>query len=296
MNNTPEFSDVQRLDAPSCRLGEGPTYDRHSDTAWWFDILDRKLFEYHFQSRELLTHDLPFAASALARIDAHRQLVFSEKGLYIRDIASGELSLHLELETDNPLTRSNDARVHPSGAFWLGTMGWEAQTGAGSIYHYHAGQVRKLFGDISISNAICFSPDGQIGYYADTALGQVMRVALDALTGLPVAEPQVFLREFPADSGPDGAVTDADGNLWIALWGGSQVAGFAPNGDYLRSISMPATQVSCPAFVGSDARKMLVTSAFVGLTEGVDLTGDAGGTFVVELPFSGKFEPDVTIG
>ena len=28
-----------------CHLGEGPTYDATTDTAWWFDILERRLFE-----------------------------------------------------------------------------------------------------------------------------------------------------------------------------------------------------------------------------------------------------------
>ena len=30
----------------TARLGEGPTYDPATDTAYWFDILDRKLFEH----------------------------------------------------------------------------------------------------------------------------------------------------------------------------------------------------------------------------------------------------------
>ena len=28
-----------------CHLGEGPTYDAATDTAWWFDIVERRLFE-----------------------------------------------------------------------------------------------------------------------------------------------------------------------------------------------------------------------------------------------------------
>ena len=28
-----------------CHLGEGPTYDATTDTAWWFDIVERRLFE-----------------------------------------------------------------------------------------------------------------------------------------------------------------------------------------------------------------------------------------------------------
>ena len=26
-----------------CHLGEGPTYDATTDTAWWFDIVERRL-------------------------------------------------------------------------------------------------------------------------------------------------------------------------------------------------------------------------------------------------------------
>ena len=33
------------LSAERCHLGEGPTYDVATDTAWWFDILEGRLFE-----------------------------------------------------------------------------------------------------------------------------------------------------------------------------------------------------------------------------------------------------------
>ena len=31
---------VTILSAERCHLGEGPTYDATTDTAWWFDILE----------------------------------------------------------------------------------------------------------------------------------------------------------------------------------------------------------------------------------------------------------------
>lgn len=283
------------IDAPICKLGEGPTFDPHSQTAWWFDILQQKLFEYRLADEKLTQHDLPFTASALARIDAERQLLHTDKGLYIRNINTGELSFHLALEADRPDLRCNDARVHPSGAFWLGTMGWNAETGAGSIYHYRAGELRRLYEDISISNAICFSSDGATAYYADTGRGKVMRVAVDPQNGLPTAEPELFLNEFPAGAGPDGAVIDDEGNIWIALWGGSQVAGYTPRGEALNSIPLPASQPSCPAFIGPDARQMLVTSAAVDVDKS-DQKDQSGKIFIVDLPFKGRFDPDVLIG
>ena len=59
-----------RLDAPCCELGEGPSYDSASDTAFWFDIVGRALIEYRFASGPATVHALPRMASVIARIDA----------------------------------------------------------------------------------------------------------------------------------------------------------------------------------------------------------------------------------
>src|SRR5215471_17771065 len=167
------------LSAERCHLGEGPTYDAATDTAWWFDILEGRLLEAHLESGPLRIHELGRMASALARIDARRQLIAAEDGLYIRNLADGVLTLYRPLEADNPVTRSNDGRVHPSGTFWIGTMGRKAEPGAGAIYALHRGEIQLLFPNISIPNAICFSPDGSIGYFADSTEKTVYRVSLD---------------------------------------------------------------------------------------------------------------------
>ena len=83
--------------------------------------------------------------SALGRIDAHRQLLVADDGLYIRDTADGRMTLYHPLEADNAATRSNDARVHPSGTFWIGTMGRQAERGLGAIYALHRGELSLLY-------------------------------------------------------------------------------------------------------------------------------------------------------
>src|SRR3989442_6795703 len=90
-----------------CHLGEGPTYDAATDTAWWFDILDGRLFEAQLGSGEVRIHHLGRMASALARIDAGRQLIVAEDGLYVRSVSDGSMSLYGPLEADNPATQSN---------------------------------------------------------------------------------------------------------------------------------------------------------------------------------------------
>jgi sugar lactone lactonase YvrE len=283
------------LSAERCHLGEGPTYDATTDTAWWFDIRECRLFEHRLAGDQTVIHRLPNMASALARIDAERQLVVTEDGLYVRHVADGRLELFAALEADNHATRSNDARVHPSGTLWLGTMGRRAETGAGAIYAVHRGRITRLYSDITIPNAICFSPAGDVGYFADTATNILHRVPLDASTGLPVGEP-VALIKHAGVGGLDGAVVDADGMIWNARWGGGCVDIYDPAGRRQRSLRVPATQSSCPAFVGRDFSRVLVTSAWQDM-DAAQRAADPqhGRTFLLDAAARGRPEPDVKL-
>jgi sugar lactone lactonase YvrE len=198
----------------------------------------------------------------------------------------------LDIEADNPATRSNDARVHPSGAFWLGTMGKRAEDGAGAIYRYFEGTVEKLYDGISISNAICFSPDGATAWFIDSRTGKWMRVAVDAANGAPTGEPEVFCDHTGGEGNIDGAICDADGNLWIARYGGGRLDCFSPEATLLASIGLPARQTTCPAFVGDGL--IAVTSAFQNLDDAARAADpDAGRTILVETPVRPQFQPPV---
>jgi len=277
-----------------CHLGEGPTWDTATNTVYWFDILERRLLEKAWPDGETVVHDLPFMASALFRIDAQRQLVWTESGFHVRDRATGKLVLHTPVEADNPVTRSNDARAHPCGSIWAGTMGKKAEKHAGAIYWFRKGEVRRLFPDISIPNSICFSPDGATGYFADTAKNILFRVACDPDTGLPAGEPEVLLDHRGRKGGIDGSVCDADGVIWNARWGSSCVDAYAPDGTHLRSIPVPATQASCPVFVGPDLSRLAVTTACEGMDEATRRADPgAGMLYLLDVEVKGRAEPDV---
>jgi sugar lactone lactonase YvrE len=186
--------------------------------------------------------------------------------------------------------------VHQSGAFWFGTMGKAEDKGAGAIYWYRKGELRKLFPGIGIPNSICFSPDGAIAYFADTAVNILMRVDCDPATGLPSGEPKIFYDQRKDKGGLDGSVVDAEGVLWNARWGAGSLDAYSPEGKRIRSIAIPAKQSSCPAFVGTKADRIVVTSAWQGYdARARERDPHAGKTFLVDLPVKGRFDARVAL-
>jgi sugar lactone lactonase YvrE len=237
-------------------------------------------------------HPLPMMASVLARIDAGRQLLATEEGLFVRDVASGGLTFYAALENDKPENRSNDGRTHPSGALWIGTMSKRAETHAGAIYHVAGGRVTKIFNGISIPNSICFSPDGTIGYYTDSRINRLMRVMVDPQTGLPAGEPIVMVDSMDEPGDIDGSVVDADGYIWNARWGAGVVDRYNPDGLRISRYKVPAAQPSCPAFIGAAADRLAVTTAWEGLDEDArSAQPSAGALLELGITVKGIFDP-----
>jgi sugar lactone lactonase YvrE len=169
-------------------------------------------------------------------------------------------------------------------------MGKNCELGAGAIYRYFGGVLRKLYSGITISNAICFTPDGKAAHFTDTVTRRVMRVALDG-QGWPKGEPEVFLDLTADPSGPDGAVVDAAGVLWLARWGAGQVSAFAPDGRIVHHVSFDAPHTSCPAFGGADLTTLFCTSALEGMDHAARAAHlDAGKTFAAHGVAKGQAE------
>ncbi|MEL6588087.1 MAG: SMP-30/gluconolactonase/LRE family protein, partial [Pseudomonadota bacterium] len=152
-----------------------------------------------------------------------------------------------------------------------------------------------LVTDVTISNAICFAPDGRTAYYTDTTDGRIMAWSLGA-DGWPEGEACVFADLSAEDFGADGAVVDADGNLWNAQWGASRVACYGPDGTFKRAIDLPANHVTCPAFGGPDLTTMFCTSATQGLAPPViDTDPVQGQTFAIPNVAKGQREHQVIL-
>jgi sugar lactone lactonase YvrE len=277
-----------------CALGEGPLWHPLRQQLFWFDIVGKRMLSRTDDGPEEWQFDEH--VSAAGWVDEDTLLMASETGLWRFSLIDWTRELVVPLEADNPVTRSNDGRADPWGGFWIGTMGKDAEPDVGAIYRYYRGELRQLYQPISISNAMCFSPDRTCAYYTDTVTGLVMCQALDAADGWPVGEASVFLDLRAEGLNPDGAVIDAAGNMWVAQWGACRVAVYSPEGAFLQAIEVDALQTSCPAFGGPDLTTLYCTTAAVGLTaERLEKHPLNGMTFVSENAGQGQAEHQVIL-
>ncbi len=281
------------FDSRACALGEGPFWHPDRAQLFWFDIIGKRLLtqtidgpqEWHF----------PELVSAAGVIDRDTLLIASESALFRFNLETGTKREIVALEAGNPNTRSNDGRADPFGGFWIGTMGKQAEPGAGAIYRYYRGELRRLYAGISIPNSICFPAHGRFGHFADSATRKVMRVALDA-DGWPKGVPDVFL-DLSADTPePDGAVIDATGTIWLAEWGGARVRAFAPDGTLQQTIQFDAPHTSCPAFGGENLSTLFCTTALQGMDSPArSAHPHAGMTFSTQTTAHGQPENKVIL-
>jgi sugar lactone lactonase YvrE len=97
--------------------------------------------------------------------------------------------------------------------------------------------------------------------------------------------------------GLDGAVVDAEGRIWCAIWGGACLHVYSPEGELVRRVAVPARQPSCPVFVGADFSRVLVTSAHEGMDEAARAADPYHGrTFLLDVGAMGRPDACVRLG
>ena len=127
-----------------------------------------------------------------------------------------------------PGNRFNDGKCDPAGRFLAGTMDDAEKEASGSLYSYSPdGTLKTLLTGLRISNGLTWSPDHQTFYHIDTPTRQVTAFDYDLATG-NLANPRPVISIPPELGWPDGMTSDAEGMLWVAMWGGAKLTRWNP--------------------------------------------------------------------
>jgi sugar lactone lactonase YvrE len=140
----------------------------------------------------------------------------------------------------------------------------DGSPGDGTVYRVVPGwdglDVSVMLTGVAVGNGLGWSPDSGTFYVTDTARGVVYRMPYDAASGT-AGEPDAFLAFDPDGPTPDGSTVDADGCLWLAVYGAGCVLRVAPDRTLLRVLEVPTPDVTCPGFGAPGSGRLFVTTA-----------------------------------
>lgn len=249
------------LDAKAT-LGEGPAWDSKTQTLYWLDILEKRIY-----SGTRILAELDDLVCCLAPRKNGHLVLGTRLGFADLEPASAQFTFLTSLDSELPTNRLNDGKCDPAGRFLAGTMDMNEKDPNGALYSFDGKQVTRLLDGITISNGLAWSVDHKTFYYIDTPTREVKAFDYDLATG-QIANPRAAIHVPESLGWPDGMTSDTDGNLWIALWGGAQVTQWNPRtGKLLEQISVPALHTSSCVFGGKDMNELYITSARLGMSE-----------------------------
>jgi sugar lactone lactonase YvrE len=257
--------EAEHVCAVGAELGEGPVWVPRDGALWFVNIKGRQLHRYDPASGQRRAWAAPEQPGFIAPVRGGGFMVGLKNGLHRFEPETGKFVLFAHVEPHLPDNRLNDGSVCPEGTLWFGSMHDPETEASGALYRLDEnGRAVPLDSGYIVTNGPAFSPDGRIVYHTDTCQRVIYafnRPAPGTLSGK-----RVFVRIEEGAGFPDGTTVDAEGCVWIALWGGWGVRRYSPAGELLASVRFPCANVTKIAFAGDDRCTVYATTAWKGLT------------------------------
>ncbi|MEX0598966.1 MAG: SMP-30/gluconolactonase/LRE family protein [Candidatus Paceibacterota bacterium] len=306
---------------PPSILGEGVScYNIGHDMVMWVDILGNKIYQMNENTSDttgkilqlnkfLEGYDYP---SLIIPIQSHPNLFLTA---FKNTIVKWNIDTNCIEDTyatlDQPNLRFNDGKCDPRGRLWIGTTHLLDEPNQAMLYCLESSKflLRPVLKNISISNGIAWSLNGEFMYYIDTPKQAIYVYQYDINTGniydhtsynyqlndninnikdiqdiqdIQDINPFIIFDLTHEMGVPDGMNIDSEGMLWVAMWDGSQILRIDPK--LMQVIDRITLKVSRPTYVAISyyhPGRLYVTSARVdGETEsGQLLIIETGGEF-----------------
>ncbi|HEY1328183.1 MAG TPA: SMP-30/gluconolactonase/LRE family protein [Casimicrobiaceae bacterium] len=285
-------SAVERVTDGTDTLGESPIWCAREQLLYWVDIRAPALRARDVRTGALHTWPLPDLCGAVVLTHEQDLVLAMRTGLFRFDPRTASLSRLVQPEPESFGNRLNETKCDRRGRIWCGTMRDYGAATTGSLYRISSDlHCERMVRDITVPNALCWSPDDTTMYFTDTRDGRIRAYAFDADTG-SLGAMRVLAERDAAAGRPDGAIVDADGCLWNARYEGGCVLRITPDGRVDRIVSVPASRVTACALGGPDLRTLYITTARQMLTEAqLAEQPHAGAVFALRVPTPGLAEP-----
>ncbi|MFE7423503.1 SMP-30/gluconolactonase/LRE family protein [Rhodococcus sp. NPDC057529] len=258
-------------------LGESPIWDPDTRTLIRVDCERGFLIWLDVESGDQIIHDMgdevgyaAFAKSGEALVTVGQSLVAVAKDGTRRTISS---SIDQRFGESG---RYNDGKCDPHGRMFAGTLD-KTFSGQGGFYRFDdAGRAQKLFGGVNVSNGLDWDVERKLMYWTDSIDYRIDAFDYDGETG-EISGRRPFVHFDKSEGMPDGMTLDAEGGLWVAMFQGSAIRRYAPDGSLSAVVEVPT---SCPTSIiigGLDGKTAFVTSSYSWLKDDEKLNQPMGG-------------------
>lgn len=248
-------------------LGEGPLWLPQTNELMWVDINKGEVHCFGLKNKidDIVYHGVK--TSCIVSVSENEFLIADTNKFVKCNKKTNTHSPYLEIDFKDSNIRFNDGKIDPNGNFWIGTMDMDASPNKGSLYRIDSNKnVTEVLPNITISNGLAWALDGKTMYYIDSYDHAVY--AFDFNEKSEISNQRVAFEVAKELGTPDGMTIDSNGNLWIAMWGGSAVICWNPkSGQILDRIEVPAPHVTSCVFGGKEMNTLFITTAREGLSD-----------------------------
>jgi sugar lactone lactonase YvrE len=261
---------VEQVTEPVTYHGEGPVWSDAWGGLRWLDMLAGDVLSFAPDGSVARRHIDTVVAAVRPRRRGGAVLGV-ERGFALEG-TDGKVAILDPLWSDERV-RMNEGGCDPDGRFYCGSTAHGLRQRAGAVHRLDPdGSTTVVLDGVTVSNGLDWSPAGDRAYYVDTVTGRVDVFDYDRGGGLRGRRP------FAVTSGsPGGLTVDAEGGVWVALYGGGSVHRYAPNGALDGIVALPVTKVTACAFGGPGLDRLFVTTSREHLAPGAE--PEAGALF-----------------
>ena len=265
-------------------------WSARDQTLWWVNCEQPpELHRWHPESGAHDIWPMPQRIGGFVHKAGGGLLLALADGIYDFDLDSEALTLRAPSPLP-PHVKLHECGCDRQGRFWVGSFDHhfpaDRDAAGGAWFRLDGNALTRVIEGVSVSNGLAFSPDGRTLYCANTPSRCVEAFDIDPETGT-LSNRRIFLSLAPGDGHIDGATVDTEGGYWLAVVATGTVRRYLPDGTLDRTIALPCSNPTKPAFGGADMKTLFATSTKMVIksdSAGAELNG---ALFAVQAGFIG---------